>query len=41
MLYKDKFGVFWEEKEVVKLPKSKIDELEIMQIAFDYNNLFY
>ncbi len=29
MLYKDKFGVFWNQKEVDILPKFKIRELEL------------
>jgi hypothetical protein len=29
MLYEDKFGVLWKQKDVDNLPKKKFDELEL------------
>jgi len=39
-MYIDRFGIFWEDDEVRKLPEHKIKDLEIHETALEGEDLF-
>jgi hypothetical protein len=40
MLYKDKYGVYWQEEEVKALTPSEVEELGLVQSPFSERDLF-